>query len=190
MKMLYRATRVLTAPGALIRAFWTQLLCRIWMIPVEDTRVFRRGETFGYLTHAEAATVGGAFALAFVPALLNALLALMLFCSSFLGLFVFQMTGWASGIANVLAYWVAVSLYVNSYPSKADAFHMKHLLREEGTTAQKLCFTVGAVCCDFGSLLERTCVTVLIAAGGLAALIAKQEALLHVVTRLLAAPQG
>ena len=167
MTVLYIITRWLTLPGAMVRSFWEHMICRIWLVPVEDGRILRRDELCSHMEHPLMPTAGGAFSIAFIPALLNGVLALLLFLSSYFGLFFFRMTGGVSFAVNALAYWFAFSLYVNSYPSLEDALNMKEKLRRSGSLLQKICFAPGAVGCYVGAYLERYCVTFLLAAAGL-----------------------
>lgn len=190
MNALIRIIQILTVPGVWIRSCWVHLLCRIWAVPVEETRPFKNKTQPGYLLHLAAPTVGAAFALCFVPALLNRLLALLLFAGALLGLFLFQMTGWAVLGANLLAYWFAFSLYVNTYPSKEDAARMKTMLRTQGTKAQKLLLGPGAFCCRVGAALEQSGVTFLLAGAGLAALLLWHGALFELFAKWLPAAEG
>ena len=40
MNILYVITRFITFPGALVRAMWEHLVCKICGVPVEDNRTF------------------------------------------------------------------------------------------------------------------------------------------------------
>ena len=51
MTTLYIITKYLTFPGALVRGFFEQLVCRICGIPVEDNRIVRRDELSGHIEH-------------------------------------------------------------------------------------------------------------------------------------------
>ena len=187
MTTLHRITRVLTVPGLWVRAFWVHLLCRIWAMPVEETALFRRGVWFGHLRHAPAESPGAAFALCFVPAFLNRLLALLLFLTALFGLFLFQMTGFPAAVVYALSYWFAFSLYVNSAAHPEDVRTLRALLKQQGTAAQKVLLTPGAVCCAVGAVLEQVCVTFLLAAAGLIFLLLRHDALFAFIARLLPA---
>lgn len=171
MTALYIITRVLTFPGALVRGFWEHLICRIWKVPVEDNRILRSDELSGHIEHELFATAGGAFSIAFVPALLNGILALLLLIGSCLSLFFFQMGDLKVMIVSLIAYWFAFSLYVNSYPSIEDALNMKEKIYKQGNLFQKILFAPGFCGCFIGAYLERYCVTFLLAAAGCAAMI-------------------
>ena len=190
MNGIDRVIRVLTAPGVWIRSFWVHLLCRIWAVPVTETRLFQNKATFGHLQHMALPTVGAAFAIGFVPVLLNRLLALLLFLSSLLGLFLFRMTGWVALSANTLAFWFAFSLYVNTYPPAEHARRMQTMLRGQGTRAQKILLAPGTFCCAVGSFLARRGVTFLLACAGLAALVLWQGALFAAIARWLPNLEG
>ena len=173
MSGLYILTRYLTFPGALVRALWEQIVCRIAGVPMEDTRALRRDELCSHIEHELMPRSRGAFAVCFVPAFFNALLAFLLAIGPVLGLFVFQMTGIAGMIVNIFAYWFAFSLYVNSYPSVEDALNMRHKVYREGTILQKIVYTPGFIFLFLGAYLERYCITFLLALAGMILLIVK-----------------
>ena len=163
MTAFYILTRYLTFPGAFVRCLWEQMVCRIHGIPMEDTRLLRRDELCAHIEHELFPKAGGAFAIGFVPALFNAVLALLLAIGPVLGTFVFHMSNPIVTAVNIVAYWFAFSLYVNSYPSIEDALNMKEKIYHEGNLFQKIIFTPGFIGCYIGAYLERWGVTFLCA---------------------------
>lgn len=163
MNGLYILTKFLTFPGAIVRSLWEHLICKICGVPVEDTRVLRRDELSGHIEHELMPTSRSAFSICFVPALLNGLLALLLSIASVLGLFVFQMSDILTMVVNIVAYWFAFSLYVNSYPLIEDALNMKEKVYKKGTILQKIVYAPGFVFCYIGAFLEKYCITFLLA---------------------------
>ena len=166
MTGFYILTRYLTFPGAFLRCLWEQMVCRIHGVPMEDTRMLRRDELCSHIEHELFPKAGGAFAVAFVPALFNAVLGLLLAIGPTLGTFVFHMNNPILTAVNVVAYWFSCSLYVNSYPSIEDALNMKEKLYHKGNLFQKIIFTPGLVCCYIGASLERWGLTFLLALAG------------------------
>lgn len=163
MTALYAITRFITFPGALVRAMWEHLICRICSVPVEDNRTFRFDEMCGHIEHELMPKSRSAFAICFVPAFLNGLLALLLSMGPVLGLFVFEMSGMTGMLVNIVSYYFAVSLYVNSYSTIEDALNMKEAVYKHGTVLQKIFYALGFLGCYIGSYLERYCGTFLIA---------------------------
>ena len=77
MTAFYYITKYITFPGAYVRCFWEQIICRICKVPVEDNRYLRQDELAGHIDHEFMPTARSAFALCFVPAFFNALGALL-----------------------------------------------------------------------------------------------------------------
>lgn len=163
MTFLYIITRFLTFPGALVRGFFEHLVCRVCGVPVEDNRIIRKDELSGHIEHELFPKARGAFAVCFVPAFLNGILAFLLCLCPFVNLFMFEMNGIVSTILSVIAYWFAFSLYVNSYPSIEDALNMKEKVYKNGTVLQKIFYSPGFVFLYIGAYAERYCVTFVLA---------------------------
>ena len=173
MNGLYIFTRYLTFPGAIVRSFWEHIICRICSVPIEDNRALRRDELSGHIEHELMPTSRSAFAISFVPAFLNGLLGFMLAIAPVLGLFVFQMSDTLSMVVNIVAYWFAFSLYVNSYPSIEDALNMKEKVYHGGTVLQKIFYTPGFIGCYIGAFLEKYCITFILAVAFMVIMIIK-----------------
>lgn len=125
MTTIYIIIKILTFPGALVRGFWEHLVCRIFKIPVEDNRLIRKDELSSHIEHELFPTARGAFCICFIPAFLNGLFALLLAIPSTSWLFLYDMTGTVPRIICAIAFWFALSLYVNSYPLVEDAMNMR-----------------------------------------------------------------
>ena len=160
MTAIYILTRYLTFPGAFVRCLWEQIICRIHGVPMEDTRILRRDELCSHIEHE------------LFPKF-NAVLAFLLALGPVLGVFVFRMNNPIVFAVQVVAYWFAFSLYVNSYPSIEDALNMKEKIYKEGNVLQKILFTPGFVGCYIGAYLERWGITFLLALAVLILLIVR-----------------
>ncbi|MGN1418119.1 MAG: hypothetical protein ACI4W6_02190 [Acutalibacteraceae bacterium] len=171
MTVLYIITKYLTLPGAMVRGFWEHLVCKICGIPVEDNRLIRNDEVSSHVEHELAPTSRKAFALCFVPAFMNGVLALILTIPSICGLFFFNISGALNVIPNVLAYWFAFSLYVNSYPLVEDALNMKYQVYKNGTILQKIVYAPGFLFTYVGAYAEKYCITFVLAVAGFVALL-------------------
>jgi len=171
MTAIYIITRYLTFPGAMVRGFWEHLICRICGVPVEDNRLIRRDELSSHIEHELFPNARGAFAICFVPAFMNSFLAFLLVVPSILSVFYFDLSGVLIKIVGIIAYWFALSLYVNSYPLVEDALEMKEKVYKEGSIIQKIFYAPGFLGCYIGAYLEKYCITFLIAVAFLVFLI-------------------
>lgn len=161
MTALYELTRLLTFPGAYVRCFWEQIVCRICGIPVEDNRYLRGDELSGHIDHELAPTASSAFAICFVPAFFNAIGALMLAVLPVAYVFVYETTDVLLTLLCAVSYWLACSLYINSYSLIEDAKNMMVKIFVEGNIFQKIIYAPGFVFLYIGSYLERYNVTFL-----------------------------
>lgn len=167
MTALYILTRYLTFPGALIRGFWEQVVCRICKVPVEDNRYLRKDEMCSHIEHEFMPKPAGSFALCFVPAFMNGLLAfVMCLIPVFIAMYL-DIGDIYFRVCSILSYWFAFSLYVNSYPLIEDAMHMMHKVYKNGNILQKILYAPGAVCLYIGAYAERYCLTFILAVAGL-----------------------
>lgn len=173
MTAIYIIIKYLTFPGAMVRGFWEHLVCKICGVPVEDNRLLRNDEVSSHVEHELAPTSRKAFALCFVPAFMNGFLALLLMIPSVCGLFYFEMSGVINIIVNIIAYWFAFSLYVNSYPLVEDALNMKYQVYKKGTIIQKIFYSPGFLFTYAGAYAEKYFVTFLLAVAGLIFLIVR-----------------
>ena len=167
MEKIFLLTKWLTFPGAMVRAFVEQIVCRCLGLPVEDNRILRNDELFGHVDHELAPSSRSSFALCFVPAFINALLALVLLLPSAVGLFFLGMTGWYMIAANIAAYWFAFSLFCNSYPLVEDALNMKDKIYGGKSVWLKIIYAPGFAFLFVLAFAEKYCVTFLFAAAGL-----------------------
>ncbi|MCM1364936.1 MAG: hypothetical protein NC122_01645 [Faecalibacterium sp.] len=171
MPAVYIITRFLTFPGAMIRGFWEHMVCRIYGVPVEDNRLIRRDEMSSHIEHELFPTASGAFAIGFIPAFMNAFLAFLLTIPSVLCVFVFEMSGTLVTVVGIISYWLAFSLYVNSYPTVEDALNMKEKVYKQGGIIKKILYAPGFLGCYVGAYAEKYCITFLLAVVGMFALI-------------------
>lgn len=162
MTTLYIITRFLTFPGALIRGLFEQLVCRIHKTPVEDNRYLRRDENCSHIEHELMNTPGSAFAICFVPMLLQLILATFVSFTAFEELIMLDYFRMPQGIIDIVCLWVGISLTVNCFPSVEDAINMwEKLYKTKGHTVQKILFFPGAVICYCGAFAEKYGLTVI-----------------------------
>ncbi len=159
MTTLYIIVKYLTFPGAIIRCMWEQIVCRICKVPVEDNRSLRKDEMISHTEHEFMPTARGAFALCFVPAFMNAIGAFLLCLAPLMFTFFTQINDFVLTAVNVVAYWFAASLMVNSYPLVEDALNMMEKVYKKGNILQKILYAPAAVLLFIGAYVEKYCLS-------------------------------
>lgn len=171
MDTLYIITRFLTFPGAFTRGVWEHIVCKFCGIPVENNRILKNDELCSHIEHELASTSRKAFALSFVPAFMNGILAFLLAIPSVVGYFYFEISSPLSTALGIIGFYFAFSLYVNSYPTIEDALNMKEKVYSKGNILQKIFYTPGFIFCFLGAYLEKYLVTFVAAVLGLVLII-------------------
>lgn len=162
MTEFYIVTRFLTFPGAVTRAFWEQVVCRIHKTAVEDNRYLRQDEMCSHVEHELMPTAGRAFAVCFVPMLLQIVLAFLVATPAAFNLLYLGAFSFPKGILDVVCLWIGFSLVVNCFPSIEDAMNMtEKIYKGQANIFQKIIFALGTGICYVGAFLERYCVTFL-----------------------------
>ena len=87
MKLIYVYVKIFTFPGALTKAFFEQIMCRIFRCPVEDNRYLRTDEMCGHVEHELIHKPVESYLFCLIPGLLNFLLAVMLGVIPFVNIF-------------------------------------------------------------------------------------------------------
>ncbi len=185
MKLIYVITKILTFPGALTKALFEQIMCRIFRCPVEDNRYLRTDEMCGHIEHELIKGPVKSYMFCFIPGLLNFLLA----CA--VGIFPLvnilnlgNYSGFISFPAELIQSltnpevievptltldfilpfffaWVSVSLLTNLFPIIEDAVVMKEQYKKLNV-ALKIIFFPGYIVMLAGSRLEKYGITFLL----------------------------
>ena len=163
MELINYIIKILTFPGAFLKAFLEQLACRMYGVPVEFSKYFQRNELCGHVEHM-LANHKGSFGICFLPH------AIMLFCGM-----VFTIPAAMNlvylGKVNYFAIifiYVGVSCFLNLFPLIEDSLNMwEHLYGKNATASpvSKVLLAVPACIMLAGSYLERYFVTILTTAG-------------------------
>ena len=174
MTVWYVITKIFTFPGALTKAFYEQLMCKIFKCPVEDNRYLRTDEMCGHVEHEFIERPVASFMYCFIPGLLN------FFFAMFLGLFSFvnvlylgnysgfvassQILSSAIKDANagalvdmllpIIFMWLCVSMLNNLFPLLEDAVVMKEQYSKLNGFA-KVIFFPGYIVMSIGARLEK-----------------------------------
>lgn len=159
MTSLYIFIKYLTFPGALIRCMWEQIVCRICKVPVEDNRYLRKDEMISHIDHEFMPKAQGAFALCFVPAFMNFIGAFFLALAPVMFTLYARIDDIVLTVVNAIAYWLAFSLMINSYPLIEDAYNMMEKIYKQGNIIQKILYAPAAVLLFIGAFLEKYCIT-------------------------------
>ncbi len=173
MRLIYVITKILTFPGALTKAFFEQIMCRIFKCPVEDNRYLRTDEMCGHVDHELIERPVASFMFCFIPGLLNFLLAQLvcLFPVINIGLLGnYQGFVASSGLSaiikeeamvNTLDFilpfffaWVCVSLLTNIFPLIEDMIVMKEQYKKLNPVL-KVIFFPGYIVMRIGAVLEK-----------------------------------
>lgn len=163
MTNLYVATRVLTALGAVLRAFWEQLVCRLCGIPVEDVRAFKVDELCGHVEHELTENKKQAFLICFLPFTLNFILSV---CFLLGGAYKIVYIGDFKTLTGYLFFWLGISFAANCVPSFEDVLSFKDFFygKDSNVALKVILAPFFAVIYGF-SFLERYSLTFLAAIG-------------------------
>ena len=85
--VIYLIGKVLTFPGAYIKAFFEHLIARAFSIPVEDTKYLRNTDGCGHVEHDAIDSKAKAFFYCLLPGLFNAIIGAPMLYMGFAGLF-------------------------------------------------------------------------------------------------------
>lgn len=163
MTKLYVTVKSLLFPGAYLRCFWEQVICRICGIPVEDSRYLRDDELTSHIEHEFALTAGKAFAVCYVPHFMTMLSSFFLALIPVFVLFINETDNTVITILCAIIWWFVVSALCNTFPSIEDAINMREKLYKKGNIFQKIIFTPGFVVLYIGSYAENYLLTFIIA---------------------------
>ena len=157
MTNLYVATRVLTAMGTVLRAFWEQLVCRICGIPAEDVRAFKVSELCGYVEHELTENKKQTFLICFLPFTLNFILSI---CFLLGGAYKIVYVGDLKTLTGYLFFWLGISFAANCVPSFEDVLSFKDFFysKDSNVVLKVILAPFFAVIYGF-SILERYSLT-------------------------------
>ena len=161
MTNLYVATRVLTFFGAVMRAFWEQVTCRICGIPVEDVRAFKVSELCGHIEHELIKKKKHVFFVCFLPFVLNLIFAC---CFLLSGAYRVVYVGDVKTVTSWAFLWLGISFAANCVPSFEDVLSFKDAFYNTETkpVIKILLAPFFAIVYGFG-VLERYSLTLIIA---------------------------
>lgn len=172
MRAVYIISKIITLPGAYIKAFWENLFCRALGVPVESADLLRYDETLGHVEQEFARTKLKSFLVCWLPGLANKILGAIMFTGGALGLLYLGVgpknaeTGEASYIfyVYILLFYLGVSLLCNIFPLIENALHMWEMLYGgEGVhIVWKVVLFIPAVIIVAGAYIERYALSLLL----------------------------
>lgn len=180
MTAVYLAAKLLTFPGAFLKAFWEHCTLKLLRVPVEDASFLHLNELFGHIEHRLIEGKAKNMVFCILPGLLNGLLSVPLLFTSSVNLFYLGvgMRDAATGLINIMffvyvaMFWVGISLWCNKCPLYEDVLQLKEKLYAGDVGKVKKALTVIPVSViSAGSLLERYGLNVLTFAGVTAVLV-------------------
>ena len=186
MTAFYVITKFLTFPGAITKALFEHIMCRIFKVPVEDTRCLRTDEMCGHVEHELIERPVASFWFCFIPGLLNFLLGMSLSLFAVINVYLLgNYSGFISGspllstalasalsgnaalsatldfLLPLLFLWLGFSMFVNMAPLPEDAMMMKEQYKELNGFLRVL-FAPGCFIMRIGATLERYGITFLL----------------------------
>lgn len=161
MTVLYIIGRIITIPGAYLKAFCEHLVCRILGIPTGEPRYLRLDEMLGHIEHDLPSGAGKNFLFCALSGIINTLLGLPMLLTGTLGLF-YLGVGYA-GDEKSPVFWVylimlyfGIALLSNIFPLAEDALYTWSLVFDEKTPLiTKVLLAVPCAVLVGGAYLER-----------------------------------
>ena len=124
MKILYLISKYATFFGALIKGLWEHITCGMLKVFVEDARYLQPNELCGHVEHSLPVSRAKAFLLAFLPCLINGVLAFFLGGAGFMGLFLLKVPHTAAMFwVYVVLLYLGISFLCNMFPLMEDAMN-------------------------------------------------------------------
>lgn len=167
MTVLYIASKILTFPGAYVKAFWEHLTCKLLGLPVESEGYIRFDEACGHVEHAFIRKGWPAYLVATGPGFMNFNIGLWFFLAGFFNLRFIEIKpsdSMAIFVVSVVAVYIGISMLCNVFPLVDDAMNLFDLLykRKKGNIIGRIFGFIPAVIVYVGAFLEKYCITVII----------------------------
>ncbi|MBR2730768.1 MAG: hypothetical protein IKD72_02135 [Clostridia bacterium] len=131
MRILYIITKILTFPGAYLRAFWEHLTCRILKLPVEREGYLHLDETCGHVEHGMASRKFAAYLIETGPGFMNFITGLPLFLCGLIQLRILGVRmndNTALFFVYIAALYLGASLLCSLFPMVEDALNAHFLI--------------------------------------------------------------
>ena len=161
MTNLYVVTRVLTFFGAMMRAFWEHVACRICGVPIEDVRAFKVSELCGHVEHELERNKKRIFLICFLPFIMNFVFSCLFLLS---GAYRVAYIGDFKSVTSWVFLWLGISFAANCVPSFEDVLCFKEAFynAETKTIVKVILAPFYGIIYGFG-ILERYSITFVVA---------------------------
>lgn len=172
--VIYFIGKVLTFPGAYIKAFFEHIIARMFNIPVEDTKYLRFTDGCGHVEHDSVGSKAKLFFYCILPGLFTSIIGAPMFYMGFSGLFFLRVPAESSTMLMFIVYcimfYLGFSLCANSCPLMEDAIALWHSLygKNGANIFVKIVLFIPTALTVAGSFLERYAINVLILAASVA----------------------
>lgn len=158
MMILYVITKYITFPGALLRCFWEQFMCKLGKVPIENNKCLQTNEMCGHIEHEIISENVKSFFNAFIPGLMTFILGVVCFVPALINLCLLDVQTTLVKIVSYILLYVAVSMLTNVFPGYEDSLVMWENYKQLGT-GLKILFAPGAAIMYCGAFLEKYTIT-------------------------------
>lgn len=158
MKILYIISKYITFPGAFLRCFWEQFVCKIQKVAIENNKCLQVNEMCGHIEHETIDGKVKSFLNALIPGLLVFIAGAVLLTAPFVNLLLIGILQKPLKVIMYVMLYLALSMLTNIFPSTEDAIFMWENYKQLGK-GLKILFAPGAAIMYVGSYLEKYCVT-------------------------------
>lgn len=158
MTALYVITKYLTFPGAFLRCFWEQFMCKLNKLPIENNKCLQTNEMCGHIEHEMSPGKAKGFFFTFIPGLLTFVMGVVCLIPPLVDLFILDVSSTPVRIVCYVLLYLAVSMLTNIFPSVEDAMVMWENYLEFGTGLRTL-FFLGAAIMKVGAFCDKYTVT-------------------------------
>lgn len=121
---------LLTFPGVICHEIAHRFFCDTAKVPVYSACYFRLGNPAGYVIHAPAETLKGAFLISIGPLIVNTLLCALICFSVVIPIFILEVQD--PSLTAGLLLWVGISIGMHAFPSNTDMQNFNDLVKHTG----------------------------------------------------------
>ncbi|MBQ7653453.1 MAG: hypothetical protein IJS17_00090 [Clostridia bacterium] len=158
MTALYVITKYLTFPGAFLRCFWEQFMCKLFKLPIENNKCLQTNEMCGHIEHEMVDGKVKSFFFTFVPGFLTFLMGVVCLIPPVVDLLILNVSTTLLRIVCFVLLYFAVSMLTNIFPGIEDAMVMWENYTELGI-GLKILFFLGAATMKIGAYCEKYTIT-------------------------------
>ncbi len=144
MRVLNVIAKILTFPGAFLKGFWEQLLCKIMGAPVENKKIFQWNEMAGHIEHEPFPTAAKSFWFCFLSGFMVFLAGVIIAFPALLCLYLGS-SGMMMKYISFVCLGNAAIMFTNIFPSIEDALMMWEKFKTMKTGAKIILAPAAAI---------------------------------------------